>query len=130
MLQLHHWLTSVRKVRTFVNSFVVFKRRLLRVSTTVVECSLLCLVWFAPSCLESQICCKSDMAAFNAVISCLTTDVSSWISTAGSSNIDVRFATTTQTKSCLNVRFYTAHVVIITTLNANNLNGIEPHKYY
>jgi hypothetical protein len=33
------------------------------------------------------------MAAFSAVISCLMTEVRSCISTAGSSNIDVLFAT-------------------------------------
>ena len=85
--------TSVRKVKTSLNSFVVFMRRLFSVSTTVVECSLLCFVLFTFSFRESQRHCKSEIAAFSAVMSCLITDVSSWISTAGSSNIEVRFAT-------------------------------------
>lgn len=93
--------TSVRNVRTSLNSLVVFMRRPLRVSTTVVECSLLCLVRFAPSFFKLHECCKSEMAEFKAVMSCLITDVSSWISTAGSSNIDVRFATIQCTNSTL-----------------------------
>jgi hypothetical protein len=69
------------------------------------------------------------MAAFNAVISCLTTDVSSWISTAGSSNIDVRFATTSQTNHArMSKKIDTAQVIIFQTLNENNRSKL--HKYY
>ena len=37
-------------------------------------------------------CCRSSMALFSPVISCLTMLVRSWISCAGSSNMLVRFA--------------------------------------
>ncbi len=86
-------LTSVLIVKTSLKSFVVLMSRLFRSSTIVVECSLLCFVRFAASFRESQRTCKSEMAAFSAVISCLMTEVRSCISTAGSSNIDVLFAT-------------------------------------
>eukprot|EP00958_Prasinococcus_capsulatus_P023315 scaffold3428_cov379-Prasinococcus_capsulatus_cf.AAC.24 len=79
---------SVRMVSTSLNSFVVSKRRVFRLSTTVAECWVDCLL-LVPS---ARVLWRSSIAALRAVMSCFTTPVSSWISAAGSSNMEVRLA--------------------------------------
>lgn len=89
-------LTSVRMVRTSLNSFVVLINRFLRSSTTVVEWLVVSLDMFPFSFLELQRSWRSTTAEFNVVMSCLIRAVSSWISIVGSSKTEVLFATANQ----------------------------------
>mmetsp|Transcript_38531 Transcript_38531/g.108934 ORF Transcript_38531/g.108934 Transcript_38531/m.108934 type:complete len:287 (+) Transcript_38531:120-980(+) len=80
---------SVRIVSTSLNSFVASLRRERRLSTTVVEWKELCLLH---SRLLAATFCRSAIAALRPCISCFIMLVSLSISTAGSSNIEVRLA--------------------------------------
>lgn len=88
-----HLNTSVRMVRTSLNSFVAPIKRFFRLSTTVVEWVVVSLEMFPLSFWELQRNWRSTKAELSALISCFTTAVSSWISRVGSSNTDVLFAT-------------------------------------
>lgn len=87
---LRSWCTlrlSVRRVSTSLNSLVASFNRERRLSITVWEWSALCLFGPPP---EKVL--RSEMAWFRAWMSCFTTVDSSLISSAGSSNMEVRLA--------------------------------------
>jgi len=85
--------TSVRMVRTSLNSFVVLIKRFFRLSTTVVVWVVVSVDMLPLSFWELLRSCRSTTAALSPVMSCLITAVNSWISTVGSSKTDVLFAT-------------------------------------
>mmetsp|Transcript_14745 Transcript_14745/g.28377 ORF Transcript_14745/g.28377 Transcript_14745/m.28377 type:complete len:289 (+) Transcript_14745:507-1373(+) len=83
---------SVRIVSTSLNSLVAFISLDLRLFTTVDECSTFCLLLLYPLPAWCEKFCSSVIAPFSVLMSCLMIVVSSAISCAGSSKIEVRLA--------------------------------------